>query len=567
MDHLRNFLKKHEWVLVAFFVVIFVIIRLPGTDLPLHQDEYKWPDITSPAYTGDIAIPHPPLSDLIYRTGGHIVGFNTNFRFIPLFFGALSLILLYYYVRLIYGCREASIASLIWIFSYYSILASLMVDTDGEILPFFFLIALIAYTKAVRTFGRASWKWYALLLVACIGGFLVKLSFVLVVAAIAADYIWEHRHKISRQLIGRIFGYGVGGVVLVAGLLLLANTIFPFFSLNQALSHGEHYFTLQRGWFQTAIQCIKALLYASPFLILLPFLSKKESIARARLFIFFLVFAFIFYIILFDFSVGALDRYLQLIILPLTVFTSAVVARAFKSEWRTKKFLPVLIVGIFVALIVVAVQYFPHFVPTLHPKSEWIVRILQFKWNFLYPFSGGSGPLGFYISFLFMALTWLITIAGIIYAIFKPHARAFIIIFLLPLGFAYSAAFGLEYMYGTWNGSAARLLAPAVEFMKNNPEVQKVTTYNDNGGHEIKEIGKYAMRLYIDPKFETDINARIAGLNEHKEHYFVLNVPRFRQDTIFQQFFDTCRIVYLERDKAVSAILYDCRYAPDLKSE
>ena len=260
MDRVRNFLKKHEWVLVALFAIAFVLIRLPGTDLPLHQDEYKWPDITSPSYTSDIVIPHPPLSDLIYRTGGHIVGFNTNFRFIPLFFGTLSLILLYYYVRLIYSRREAVVASLVWIFSYYSILASLMVDTDGEILPFFFLVALIAYTKASRTFGRASWKWYAILLAACIGGMLVKLSFVLAVAAIAADYIWERRHEISRQLVGRILGYGVGGIVLVAALLLVANSLFPFFSLSQALIHGEHYFTLQRGWFQTAIQCIKALL-------------------------------------------------------------------------------------------------------------------------------------------------------------------------------------------------------------------------------------------------------------------------------------------------------------------
>ena len=557
---------------ILLLSIVFICIRLPGTSLPLHQDEYKWPDIANPAHYSEVGIPHPPLSEFIYRTAGYIVGYDTDFRFVPLFFGTINLVLLYYFMRIVWGRREAVIACLIWIFSYFSVLASLMVDTDGQVMPFFFLIALISYYKIrpessyTRNF---SWKWLGILILACLGGFLVKVSFLLAVAAIFADFLWLKKNIFDRKIIIKYVSYGLSVVIGLIIILFLMKYIFPFFNLDKSLKYWLHFISADRGWFQTIIQCIKALLYASPFLVLVPFLNKKQDISLARPFVFFLVFSFIFYIVLFDFSIGALDRYLQLIILPLTVFCAIAVSYLLKIEDKySKKYLKIsLIAGLLLVLIFILLQFVYHYVPTLHPKTEWISRIISFRWNFVYPFSGGSGPLGFYVSFLFMALSWLTSLIAVILGIWKPAFRKFVLIFLIPIGIAYNGVFIEEYIFGVINGSASRLLINTVEFIKNDTNIIRVNPYNDNGGNEIREIGKYGRRLYIDPKFETDPQSVLDNLNLHKEHYLVINIPRFSPDSVQQRFFDTCRIVYMENDKKISSVVYDCRRAPDIKKQ
>src|SRR3989338_5136597 len=185
---------------IFFFLLVlaFVLIRLPATSFPLHQDEYKWPLSVNPANINTVAqIPHPPLGEFIYRMAGYIVGFNTDFRFVPLLFGSLNLLLLCYFVKFTFGKREAVIAGVIWTFSYFSILASLMVDTDGQLMPFFFLLALIGYFKSITVPGKQKYKWLALLVLACIGGFFIKASFLLVIGAIFVDYLWSKRHHLS----------------------------------------------------------------------------------------------------------------------------------------------------------------------------------------------------------------------------------------------------------------------------------------------------------------------------------------------------------------------------------
>ncbi len=295
-------------------------------------------------------------------------------------------------------------------------------------------------------------------------------------------------------------------------------------------------------------------------MILVPFLAKKEWFYKVKSFIFFLIFSFIFYIVLFDFSLGALDRYLQLLILPLTVLSAIVISKVIeKYDRKTKEFL---FLGTAVGLLSVLLQSLPHYVPPLHPKAEWISRIVHLKWNFLYPFSGGSGPLGFYVSFLFIAFVWIVTLCMVLFALYKPQYKKLILIFIIPIGIMYNGVFVEEYLFGFWNGYAPGLLLSAVEYIKNNPDIHMVTTYNDNGGNEIQQIGKYRKRLYTDPKF--DINEKVKTLNQYKEHYFVLNVPRIDPTSVYQKYFDTCKIIYNKSDKKMSAIIYDCRNAPDI---
>lgn len=558
---IKEFFAKNEAFLLALLVLFFILIRLPGVDLPLHQDEYKWPIIVNPTNEGETSIPHPPLSQFIYKTAGYVVGFDGDFRFVPLFFGSLNLLLLYWLMKTVFGQREAVIASFIWIFSYFSVLASLMVDTDGEVLPFFFLLSLLGYYKLTYLNSDKKYLWGSLLVVSCALGFFVKVSFLLAVFAILADFLWSKRHLLTKiDLFSYLVKIVVGTLVLMV-ILFLSQKLFPFFNLSNSFEYWKHFIVLDRGWFQTIIQCIKALLYTSPFLVLVPFLGSKNSFEKIRVFVFFLIFSFIFYIVLFDFSIGALDRYLQLIILPLTVITTLVISKIFEGDDR--KFNNVFFASSIISIVLVLLLSVSHYVPSLHPKADWIDRALSLRWNFLYPFTGGSGPLGFYISFLFIALTWFITFISVVFAKIKTDYKKLILVFLLPMGFVYNFVFITEYLTGYWNGYAPGLLNDAVEYIKNDPKIKMVTTYNDNGGNEIQQIGKYRKRLYVDPKF--DINEKVATLNQYKEHYFVLDVPRLDPTSAYVKYFNSCEVIYDKKDKYMSAIIYDCRNAPDLK--
>ncbi len=525
-----------EWLVLLIFFIAFVLVRLPGTDLPLHQDEYKWPMIVNPNYVSNTEIPHPPLSQFIYRTAGEVVGFDVDFRFVPLFFGAVNLLLFYYLLRMRFGRSTATVGASIFTLSYFSILASLMVDTDGQIMPFFFLLSLIGYYKSKLSFGRKKYLWLGLMLASLILGFFVKVSFVLVIASILADFLWEKKSYITKKELFKYTGYiFVGGILLVL-MLVISQYVFSFFDLSKAFEYWKHFAELDRNWFQTGIQVVKALLYTSPFLVLLPLLLSRNKARELRPFIFYLFFGIIFYVVIFDFSIGALDRYLQFFIIPLGAISSVLIVSVFKSNnnLRNKEYL---LLGCLFASILVFLLFIPHFVPSLHPKSAWIGRVLSLKWNFLYPFSGGSGPLGFYVSFLFMALAWVSSAFLVLVGYFKPHLKKMVILILIPVGLIYNGVFAEEYLFGRIYGSAPKLLNSAVEFIKNDPDIKKVTVYNDNGGNEIKGIGKYRKRLYTDPAF--DINEKIATLNTYKEHYLEINVPRIDPDSVYRKYLDS----------------------------
>ncbi len=553
--------QKHEWFIVLVLLLTFILIRLPGVNSPLHQDEYKWPVIVNPATANGVEIPHPPIGEFIYRTAGEIIGFNVHFRFVPLFFGAINLLMLYYFLRMNFGRLVAIIGATLFTLSYFSILASLMVDTDGQIIPFFFLLALIGYGKSQISSGKKRISWLVLLAVASILGFFVKVSFALVICAITADWLWGKKSQMTKKDVLEYLGYGFGGILILIILLFLSQYVFNFFNLSKALAYWEHFANLNRNWFQTGIQVVKAILYTSPFILFVPFFLSKEDIKKIRPFLLYIIFGMIFYTILFDFSIGALDRYLQFLIIPLCAISAVVIVSVMQSG-DNKRNREYIFLGTIFALILFMTVFVPHFVPSLQPKSAWISRALSLKWNFLYPFFGGSGPLGFYVSFLFMALSWIVSVILIAIGLIKPHLRKMVILILIPIGLAYNLTFTEEYLFGKINGSAPKLLNGAVEFIKNDQVIKSVIVYNDNGGNEIQNIGKYKRRLYLDPMFFGQIDY----MNQNKGFYFVLDVPRIDPESLYVKYFNSCKIVYKEIDKKMSATIYDCKNVPDVKS-
>ena len=569
MTKIRTFLGMYSYhFIIGIVFLFFIFTHISGIDSPYHQDEYKWVFYSHPELTPPGTVPHPPLTEFIYTRLGPIVG-DFNFRLIPFFFGILNFFLLFYLTKIIFNKKTALWTVSLFTISFYSLLASLMVDVDGALIPFFFLLMAIGYfkwKKTLETGEKIQWKWIFLLLIGAVGGFLIKVSAVLPIIAIFLDFLIQKKVFSDKKKIIKYVLYAGGGILVLVAVLFLAKLVFPFFNLEYSMNYWKHFANsssfLNRGWFQTFIQFFKAVLYTSPLLLIPVLFIDREIFKKTRAFFLFLFIGLFFYLFVFDFSIGALDRYLQFMVIPLCIISGAIFSQAFENLLGKVKRVHIISL-VLIVILLFCVQFFSHFIPALHPKSEWLGRAFSLRWNFLYPFSGGSGPLGFYMSFLFMALSWILTVLLAFVVFFKSHLKNIFLVTIFSIGLVYNFAFSEEYLFGMINGSAPKVLAGAVRFIKNNPDIKMVTVYNDNGGYEIQNIGKYRKRLYTDPAFGAEV--KMATLNQYKEHYLEVNVPRIDPTSFYRRYFDSCKIAYQDVDRSISATVYDCNLAPDIK--
>src|SRR3989344_3719497 len=184
--------KKEKLILVAIFI-LFIAIRMPGLDIPYHLDEIKYASIKPAIWNPEAVSAHPPLTGIIYSLTSKLFG-PDYFRATPLIFGALNFLLLFYFVNFKFGVKAALWIVFLFSISFYSVLASLMVDIDGQILPFFLLLSLVSYFKWEETINsRKKLLWCVLAVVAIIAGFLTKLSFVISFSAITIAFIHKRR--------------------------------------------------------------------------------------------------------------------------------------------------------------------------------------------------------------------------------------------------------------------------------------------------------------------------------------------------------------------------------------
>ncbi len=538
-----NFLRSSKRVSILLIFLLFLALRLPGLHLPYYQDERIWYGIQSFS-----DIPHPPLTAGIFLTAIKIFG-PDNLRLVPFFLAIANFWLLFCLVRYKFSHRAACWAAAIFTGCYYSVLASLMVDTDGQVLPFFFLLSALSYFKWQQG-GLHARRWASLLGLCLVLGCLVKLSFVIVIGTILLDYLYTKKSSLVSNDTAKYLGLlGLFGIGL--GILIFAfQFIIPSFNIPKIVDHMRPYFSLsERNYFQTLIQTLKALFYLSP-LVVLPtiFISKK-----LRFFYLFILLGLIFYLAIFDFSSGALDRYLQFLIVPLSIVSGVIINDLLApGSFRFKHLLP----SLGLAIPIFFMQYVSHATPALYPKTEWFARVVGLKWNFLFPFTGGSGPMGFYISWLFIATIWAVSGIILIYVIWKKRWLPYLLTSLLVLGILYNAVFIEEYLFGKINGSSTVLLEQTVEHIRNTPNIKKVISYNNIGNYELSNMGKFERRLYVAPKFESDY---VSIINSFTGHYLVIDIPKISSGSPYTRYFSNCVVIFEEHSKKISSKIYDCK--------
>ncbi len=567
MESLKYFFRDPSFApLFILIFAVFLLIRIQGVDIPYHQDEYKWPLYSYNIGYSPGSVPHPPLTEFIYVNGGQLVGAD-YFRLIPLGFSILNFFLLGWLAYVLFK-NKFVVLSVLFLFtiSFYSVLASLMVDVDGAVMPFFLLLLSIGYFK-FKDSNFSEHKWLSLIAIGAFGGFLIKMSALLPIFAFAFDFAIEKRALSDRKKILKYFLWFSVSLGVLLFLLISSKYIFPTFNLEYSINYWKHFANssgfASRGWFQTLIQFIKAVLYTSPLLLAPLIFIDRAIISRLRPLILFVFGALLFYIVLFDFSIGALDRYFQLFVVPFSLVSGVIFQKHFFGGNDPFSKNKLFIVAILLTSFIFLIQFINQAVPPLYPKTEWINRAISLKWNFLYPFSGGSGPIPFYVSFAFLALSWISVSILALWGKIRNISRREILFLVLILGLSYNLVFIEEYLFGKINGSSSYIIKNIEKYIESDSKIKFVTVYNDNGGWDIQSIGKYRKRLYIDPKF--DIVEKVATLNKYKEHYMVVDIPHIDENTPYAKYFSGCNIVYEDKRGVINGFVYDCEKRPDLK--
>jgi hypothetical protein len=529
---------------------LFLLLRLPGLHLPYHQDE--WKNVAS-AETMEGAgrfFAHPPFMQMIFVAWHNIFGIE-GFRLLPLLFSAGAGVLLYLVVAGRAGRHAALWAVGLFALCAYNIHGSLSPDVDGAILPFFFLLALYAHDK----------RWRTLFVSALLAGLLIKLSFILVIGVFILEYIWQSRASLtwkkSAQGVAIIAGFGA---VYIA-LLYFIQAIYPAFSIDFMLGHAQDSAGgLGRNWTQVIVQGAKALFFLSPILIAPILFVSREVLKKSRPFFLYSITGLIFYFVLFDFSRAALDKYLLFLIVPLAAITGMIFAEIFDGK-KISSYKPVVIAGVILGLILVGLNFLPHSIVPLYPKTEWFSKVLHGEWNILNPFIGGNGPMGFYVSFLFIALAYIASVILGFVGLIKKGWRTHILVILFIIGVAYNLVFAEEFLFGKINGHAPEALNAAISYIAENDMIAQVLTYSDTGAGPLTLMGKYAGRIYATPDAEENYRQKF---KEFRGHYMVIDIPHLAESGFYGRFFAACDVLFETRSGRTSGKVYDCAKAKEI---
>ncbi len=541
--------QRFHMGLVAL-AVFFLLIRLPGLTLPYHQDEWKTAHAVE---TKSTAIAHPPLAQLSYSVAEKVVGVD-NLRILPLIFSFLSLFLLANIVRHYSGKKAALFAVFLYSISFYSVLASHMIDTDGALLPFFFLLSLVCYERWRQVEGERRWYWLIGFGASLLAGCMVKLSFVIVLGVFLCEYVLTIRSQLGRQELLKIIFVALSFVVLFLLILFVAPLLFSAFSLGAMLAHALSYIHLSgRNTTQVIVQAIKAAEYLSPLLLIPLLLGTRAQFRTLRIFLIYLILGALFYFVLFDFSRGALDKYLMFSIIPLAAISGSILALLTPPLSRNIK--STLLVGTLFSLAIFALNFFHQTVLPLYPKQEWFARVLHGDWDMLIPFTGGSGPIGFYVSFLFIAVVFLLSLFFALTARLRISSVSSVVIILLILGITYNIVFIEEYQWGNINGSSAEVLQQTLLTIQSRSDISSVITYNDIGARELARMGKYANRFYAVPEYESVHKTRFS---EFDGHFLIVGVPRIYGGSYYESFFQSCNAISRATSGVIEGTVYKC---------
>ncbi|MDP3764128.1 MAG: glycosyltransferase family 39 protein, partial [bacterium] len=449
--------------------------------------------------------------------------------------------LIYLIVSKVFNKKAALAAAALFVLNIYSLIAGLQVDIDGAILPFFVLLGYYGYLGLLE--GGHKRRSLFLLGLAIVGGLFTKESFVLFLAALILDYLFI-LHERNKDNFLRVLKQVLKASVPVLAFMALL-FYFYYSRLHGIIDYAMNFKSFNfgsRAYLELGFKVVKSFVWLSPLLTLPAVfgLFIKEIRNRQRFWYLYVFVNLLFYLILFDFTKLTIERYFMFLIVPAVIITSDVLYYCYKkasSVLSFKKF--VVGTGTFFvfALLIFSRTYA---VLPLNPKTAYVEQVKNFDFNFLIPFSSGSGPIGFYFSAQFILWSWIMAtlFLGSYLLIRRTKYKTYIFASFLIFGFGYNLIFMNELLRGSLYGSPDRIVRQTLNYVLKEPSITRIITYNDIAPYDLKKSGKYHSRFYTAP--EGDYTKKVSAF---RGHYMIVDFPAIYKNDRYWPLITRCPLL------------------------
>lgn len=544
-----------KWYNILFGLVflVFVVLRLFAASFPYHMDEYKWALIVDPVESQQGTIPHPPLGEVIMHYGGRLFGFD-RLRFVPFFFAIADAVLVFMIVRRYWGWNAALFSCGLLAVYMWHVLASTMVDTDGAILPFFFLLASFAFFKYQEERSNA---WLVFSAFSAASGTLIKLPFVIFFVSLGLWLWWIEKDIV--KVVRKLGVYAALCFLWIVLLLGVVKVIYPYFEIMRLFGYASSFDVLNifsRDYLHTFLLLAITLVMASPLLpgILLWCTFDKDK--HARYFVIWLWLQLLFYVFVIDVSHRPIERYLMSAIYPVVILAAGKGSKWLKHGRNTMVCLAALVVvgGGGILLNSLNSETLP-----LYPKSGFVEELLQGNLFFNIPVTGGSGPMGFQLSAAAIVFMFAVPLLCLLAGLFS---RSRTIMAVGVCGFlagsvGYNIVLTEEFLFSRMSPAVPKLASEMTKYVVENPAVKSVVTFNDIGAYELKKSGKYAARFYAVPEY---FDANMEKFRTYANSTFmILDFPRLNRESEYWKFLSGCQNIKEFNEKEVVGLVLDCR--------
>lgn len=541
-----KFIRNNSIFLIL--ILLFIVVRLLVVGQIYHQDEHRWIMQADSQFNENS--PHPPLAKYYFRVIGSLLGFD-NLRWAPLFFSIGAALLIYFVSLEISKNKKTALWALaLFGINIYSVIASVQIDIDGAILPFFVLFGYLAYAKSLKA-DKINYLWLVIFALTILGGILSKLSFAIFLAAFIIDYfLYLYSDSDRDSLKVAISTFNKIGLPLF-GLGLIFYFLYSKESGGVIIEYAKHFRSFnfaERAYFDLAFKVLKSVVWLSP-LLFLPTIYGLFTGPVFRRYLFWFVYLFIsvvFYLILFDFSTLTIERYFMFLIVP-TILISAEIISNFSQKFYKKD----ICYFILIFFVFSGILFLSHNILPLNPKEAYVESIKHLNFNFLIPFSGGSGPVGIYFSAQYILWSWILSFIFLTISVFRKYGNWSLLFLIFSIG--YNVLFTAEYVTGYFFGSINGITKQTVEYVLANDKIGKVITYYDIGAYELKMSGKYSSRFYTAPK--RDYTKK---LSEFSNYYMIVDFPAIDKKGRYWPLIERCKNVKTFQDKYVKSYIFNC---------
>lgn len=540
---------KPKTVSPIFLLILAIsfLIRLPGIFQTASIDEDGWLSLD---YWDNW---HPPVSIMAHSFASWLLGgFSWVSKLLVLLVGCANLTLTYLVSKKLLGQKPAFFAAGLMGLGAYPTLAALQIDIDGSFLLFGYLLTTLFFLNYEEKKEKKWLLFSGLGLGLCI---LTKYPGIFILPILALYHLvknnkfWE-TVKVSLAL-------------MLIGLALFS--IFPLVSyltgssfFTDTINHFTRYTVAGRTNISLLLmQYLLSIIWMGPLFIGLLALSLTKPKKANLLPYLWISVIFLAYTFLNKDNFKPIERYFTLMVAPL-----AIIGGSYLSKLKLTKMQWVAVAGgtIIFAMLFGLLNLSGAFVP-FYPKTSFFERAVSGVWNFYLPISGSSGPIGFFMNFRILAISFIsMTILVPRIMILKKKQRSMLLPTLLILFLSISLAYNLfltqEFLFSTTSPSVDKISKQIIGYADTNELKEPVYIFRNK-----------ALRYYFRDEFQPVIldfdiekNATLVDdVISNSGTIILVDFPKLNEDSLFWKRVMKCNHLAEFSDKGVKmGYILDC---------